>query len=383
MKGGLVVFLGPSLPAAEALRIAPRCTLRPPARQGDVWRALEGRPKVIALIDGLFESTPSVWHHEVLCALAAGVRVIGGGSMGALRAAELHGYGMEGHGQIFEAFREGALCGDDEVALLHAGPEHQYRAFTVPLVNVRHTVAVARKTRALSAAKAKALLALAQKTHYQSRTWRELLRGCGLEARALPLLDLKAEDAKLCLRAAQAALKKQRAPRSAVDPREAQGSSLLRQRRLSGSATGAQALTALWAREDADELAEAGLRRALLASWARARGLQVEQGDLAKERRRFLSTRPQGLTAESWLVQLGLDDGQLQVLLEDVLLERAVVFGAHRWVSDGPSRDEALASEARLRGLWPGARTRAERAPAAASAPKRVRNPQRPAPRRR
>jgi hypothetical protein len=49
----LVVFLGPSLPAAQARKVA-RCQVLPPARQGDVWRALALRPRAIALVDGVF-----------------------------------------------------------------------------------------------------------------------------------------------------------------------------------------------------------------------------------------------------------------------------------------------------------------------------------------
>jgi len=65
----LIVFLGPSLPADEAHRLA-SCRVLPPARQGDVWRALSLRPRAIALVDGLFEAQPSVWHHELLAAMA-------------------------------------------------------------------------------------------------------------------------------------------------------------------------------------------------------------------------------------------------------------------------------------------------------------------------
>lgn len=61
----LVVFLGPSLPEAEAKRLAP-CTVLPPARQGDVWRAQRLRPRAIALVDGVLEAQPSVWHHACL-----------------------------------------------------------------------------------------------------------------------------------------------------------------------------------------------------------------------------------------------------------------------------------------------------------------------------
>ena len=375
MTGGLVVFLGPSLSAAEARKLAPRCTLMPPARQGDVWRALEGRPKVICLIDGVFESTPSVWHHELLCAVSAGVRVIGGGSMGALRAAELHGLGVEGCGRIFEAFRDGVLQGDDEVALLHAGPEHGHRAFTVPLVNVRHTVAEAKKRKNLSAAEAKALLQRAVATHYQQRTWTSLLRGCGLDSAALPLLDLKADDARACLRAAHAAWvdRKGHTPPTTVDPRAAQGSSLLRVARLRGSPRSTEALAQLQSHPDAQAMAQSGMRRMLLSAWARSRGMTVTEEELVRERRKRLATRPRGLTAEAWLSHLGLDDAQVRLLLEDVLLERTVLAQAQRWVPDGPSWEEALASEARLRGLWPSA----EKAPAAASARGRVRKPQR------
>lgn len=89
----VVVFLGPTLPVAEAKQLV-RATFLPPARQGDVFRVLSDRPGVIVLIDGVFEAVPSVWHHELRAALASGVHLVGASSMGALRAAELHGEGM-------------------------------------------------------------------------------------------------------------------------------------------------------------------------------------------------------------------------------------------------------------------------------------------------
>ena len=147
-RSGLVVFLGPSLAAREARRIG-RCTVLPPARQGDVWRALALRPRVIALVDGVFESVPSVWHHEILDALDAGVAVFGGASMGALRAAELARHGMVGVGRIFGWYRDGVLADDSEVALLHAGPELGFRSLTLPLVEVRRAAEVAVAERAI------------------------------------------------------------------------------------------------------------------------------------------------------------------------------------------------------------------------------------------
>ena len=85
MRRDWIAFVGPTLSSAEASRFG--CEVRPPARQGDVWRALLEHPRALVLIDGVFESTPSVWHHELRAALASGIAVFGASSMGALRAA--------------------------------------------------------------------------------------------------------------------------------------------------------------------------------------------------------------------------------------------------------------------------------------------------------
>jgi hypothetical protein len=189
----IVAFLGPSLSAAEARGFR----VLPPARQGDVWRALELRPRAIALIDGVFESQPSVWHREILDALDAGVPVVGGASMGALRAAELHTLGMTGAGRIFRWYRDGEVIDDAEVALLHADREHGYRALTVPQVNVRWSA-----LRTLPPAKARALIDASARIFYQDRTLPRLL---SLAPPAFRLLDLKRADARAALRAARRA----------------------------------------------------------------------------------------------------------------------------------------------------------------------------------
>jgi len=173
-RASLVVFLGPSLAAREARRIA-RCTVLPPARQGDVWRALALRPAAIALVDGVFESTPSVWHHELLDALDAGVAVFGGASMGALRAAELAPSGMVGVGRIFGWYRDGVIDGDDEVALLHVGPEFDHHPLTLPLVNVRRAAELATQAGAITKRESSLLVAAAAGIFYKKRTWPAVL----------------------------------------------------------------------------------------------------------------------------------------------------------------------------------------------------------------
>ena len=58
------VFLGPSLPLADAQAILDAVYL-PPVSMGDIYRLMARKPTVIAIVDGLFEQTPAVWHkHE-------------------------------------------------------------------------------------------------------------------------------------------------------------------------------------------------------------------------------------------------------------------------------------------------------------------------------
>lgn len=130
------VFLGPSLPVARARQHLDAVYL-PPVVQGDVHRAALRRPSLIGIVDGTFERMPSVWHKEILWAMDQGIPVLGASSMGALRAAELDAFGMQGVGRIYEAFRDGVLEDDDEVAIVHATAEDGYRPLSDAMVNLR------------------------------------------------------------------------------------------------------------------------------------------------------------------------------------------------------------------------------------------------------
>lgn len=359
---GLAVFLGPSLPLAEARRLAPGARFLPPARQGDVWRALAARPRAIALVDGVFESAPSVWHRELLDALDAGVRLLGASSMGALRAAELHALGMEGVGAIFAAYRDGRLIDDAEVALLHSDAAHDYRPLTAPLVDVRHAAARAQARRVLSPAEARALVAEAARTFYQERRWPSLVRAAARRWRPGSLArwerfardglpSLKAEDARLCLRRAAQAL---REPPPAAGASARPRSSMARQRRaLEGSPGAPEVLRRLSARADAAALAEAGLRRLLVAAALRARGIVPTAAEVAEAGRGWLASL--GVRAQdraAFLAESGLAADEARALAATLALDRLAREHAPRLVPDGPSALEGLALEARLLGRW-------------------------------
>ena len=172
----IVVFLGPSLPADEAGTILD-AEYRPPASQGDVYRVLAAGVDTIVLLDGAFHSTPSVWQRELLDALEDGITVVGGASMGAIRAAELEPFGMQGSGTVFRWYRDGVIDGDDEVALRHADADHGFRALSEPLVNIRATLAAAVSDGCLGAEAAAALVEQAKATYYPDRCYQQLLAG--------------------------------------------------------------------------------------------------------------------------------------------------------------------------------------------------------------
>ena len=169
-----VVFLGPTLGVVEASALLPAVYL-PPAARGDVYAASRTRPRAIAIVDGFFHGVPSVLHKEVLWAMAQGIHVYGAASMGALRAAELERFGMVGVGRVFEAYRDGTLTDDDEVAVVHGPATAGYVSGSEAMVNIRATLARARDAAVIDAGVETILLGLAKGTFYPRRSWDRIL----------------------------------------------------------------------------------------------------------------------------------------------------------------------------------------------------------------
>ncbi len=192
--------------------------MRPPAAQGDIYRACQQRPQIIGLIDGYFEGVPSVWHKEILWALTLGVAVFGSASMGALRAAELDVFGMTGIGRIYEWYRDGVIEDDDEVALLHGPAEAAYMPLSEPMVNVRASCAAAVEAGVLDQAAAEIVVSAAKSLYYKERVWQTVVARagtCGLDPTVCKILadwlasgriDQKQRDAVALIEAAADAL---------------------------------------------------------------------------------------------------------------------------------------------------------------------------------
>lgn len=171
-----VVFGGPSLFGLPS-ELTAAFDLRGPARAGDLLRAASEGAREIALIDGVFDQTPSVWHKEILWALARGVMVAGAASMGALRACECEAFGMIGIGRVFEDFRAGRRVADADVALLHAPRELGYRPLTVALVDACATLERLSEGGLIDDAEARQIGDRAAALHFSRRSWRSILAG--------------------------------------------------------------------------------------------------------------------------------------------------------------------------------------------------------------
>lgn len=203
-----VVFAGPSIHGLPA-DFTRGLDVRPPAARGDILRAAgEGRT-VIGLIDGYFNSTPSVWHKEILFALQAGCSLYGAASMGALRAAECSPFGMVGIGAIFEDYQAGRRLSDADVAVTHAPSELGFCPLTLALVDAEATLAAALHRKFISESTHGKLLRSATDLHFTRRTWSQVVGNAGLcgndhtqFVEHLPEFEqsVKRQDAELLLR---------------------------------------------------------------------------------------------------------------------------------------------------------------------------------------
>ncbi|OOK67694.1 tfuA-like family protein [Mycobacterium kansasii] len=187
--------------------MVPNAEVVPPISFGDALRYGLKPGDTLLIVDGLFFQHPPVRHKELLTLIQDGVRVVGSSSMGALRAAELHPFGMEGYGWVFDNYRNGYLEADDEVAMVHGEPEDGYPVFVDALVNIRQTLARAVETGLLSAQLAADLVETAGRTPFTMRTWDRLLaalevpeRSCLAKQLTASRVDIKHADAVVALR---------------------------------------------------------------------------------------------------------------------------------------------------------------------------------------
>jgi TfuA protein len=228
------VFAGAGLTESDYDRVdLGLIDLFPPIRRGDLITAMDQRYPVIAIIDGEFYQSLAVSPKEILVTLRAGIQVIGGSSMGALRAAEMNVYGMEGIGQIYRWYRSGVVYRDDDVALLYGQVDDLcFRAATVPMVNVLWASREFRRLGTMAPQVRRRMSAAARGIHWSRRTWEEICRRARLDEddrakvrdwAADPGNDLKRVDACRVVEYTTAVMQAAAIPERATATREAGG----------------------------------------------------------------------------------------------------------------------------------------------------------------
>ncbi|WP_394339056.1 TfuA-related McrA-glycine thioamidation protein [Methanosarcina sp. UBA289] len=209
MKARAVIFTGNSISHEDSREIL-RANYQPPVRRFQLDKFVQKGYKVIGIIDGIFFDRAAVGHREILSALDAGVKVVGGASMGALRASELDTHGMIGVGNVYEWYRDGVIESDDEVAV-STNPD-TFEPISVPLVNIRETLKAAFTSGLVGEKEHNGLLELAIDTYYPDRSYFGLVKegakkGLIPEEKKKSILDfctgnevdVKREDAVLVL----------------------------------------------------------------------------------------------------------------------------------------------------------------------------------------
>jgi TfuA protein len=194
----IAVFLGPTL-AHSTAQSCLNATYLPPIKRGDL-ATLPDDIQFVGIIDGVFHQSLAVSPKEIIALLDRGVRVYGASSIGALRAAETHMYGMIGVGEIFEMYRDRVIDADDEVAVAY--DPFTERAVSEPLVNIRSVLRLAVANGIIPAQEAAEIISAMKGIYYPSRSYQLVGSMSPALARFLKAArhDQKRDDAVLLLR---------------------------------------------------------------------------------------------------------------------------------------------------------------------------------------
>ena len=200
----VVIYTGLSLSFDDAREILDADYL-PPVKRGDIYELLDSRDdvEVIGIIDGVFHQSPAVAHKEILKALESGITVVGGSSMGALRACELYPFGMIGVGKIFEDYKSGVIVDDDDVAV--ALDPDTYEQLSEPWINMKYNFEFAMADGVINLDEYDELLRIAKDTYYPKRSFEYVIKKSSLSPKDITTLinyinnkkyDIKNRDAR-------------------------------------------------------------------------------------------------------------------------------------------------------------------------------------------
>jgi hypothetical protein len=199
----IVIYTGLSISFDDAREILD-AEYRPPIKRGDLYSLMEEKDdlEIIGIIDGVFHQSPAVSHKEILKAINNGIKVVGGSSMGALRACELYPFGMIGVGNIFEDYKNGVIIDDDDVAV-SLNPD-TYEQLSESWINMKYNFEFAVDDGIITKSDYEELLSIAKDTYYPKRSFNYVIKKSSMEPKKITTLinyinqkqyDIKHEDA--------------------------------------------------------------------------------------------------------------------------------------------------------------------------------------------
>ena len=171
----MYIFAGPTLHGLDkANLIESNCKILPPVRRGDIEKLVGEHPPAIAVIvDGTFHSYPSVSHMEINEAINMGWKIWGLSSMGAIRAAEMDIFGMQGFGKVYDQYVRDEDFSDDEVTLLH-DLDYPFTPLSLPMVQIRGFIESLVDKELINQLDAQSIVDSIKNTWYGSRTKQKL-----------------------------------------------------------------------------------------------------------------------------------------------------------------------------------------------------------------
>jgi hypothetical protein len=173
------LFAGPSMLGLPASLLECFDRISGPIAFGDLDQRLtrSKAPRMICIADGYLESGFAIQNDEIKRALSAGWPVWGLSSVGALKAVELVGDGMQGFGLVYRMLRRLRAVSADDVAVLHY-PFPPYEPETLALLEIYMLLRVARKTKgSLTDLDIRSVLKALQAKPLHDRTY-EVVREC-------------------------------------------------------------------------------------------------------------------------------------------------------------------------------------------------------------
>ena len=172
-----IVFIGPSLDIEKARKIF-NADYRPPAKKGDFLRLLSSINDddriIVGLVDGLFlQDYPPTPIEVFQLVVKKNMLVLGGASLGALRAVELEKYGMIGIGKIFELYKKNKIAGDDEVAVTFT-PENQ-QLQSEAMIDIRFNLFIALRKGVIDKDTRRAVVKVAKSIYFPDRNYEVII----------------------------------------------------------------------------------------------------------------------------------------------------------------------------------------------------------------